>query len=163
MSERDMRGRVVKALRELDAIPVENPVLPGTPDVNYIEGWIELKWLRRWPSRIETRIRIKHFSAEQRIRHLQRRRAGGQSWFLLQCRREWLLLDGAVAALNVGLCTRAGLAALAVAHWEDGIKEEELKKCLSLHKQNVYSLTGDDEERLKKLLRNDMASHSVST
>ena len=73
MSEASQRRTVVRALSGLHAIPVENPVAcPGTPDVNYVEGWIELKNLRSWPKRAATIVRIEHFTEQQR-RFLRRR------------------------------------------------------------------------------------------
>ena len=53
-----MRGRLTKALRSLHAVAVENPVHPGTPDINYSEGWIEAKWLRAWPRKPETVVTV---------------------------------------------------------------------------------------------------------
>lgn len=39
-SEKDMRKRVVSALKTLHAVSVENGVGAGTPDVNYAGGWL---------------------------------------------------------------------------------------------------------------------------
>ena len=97
MSESDMRSKVTKALRHLDAIAVENSVGPGTPDVQYIEGWIELKWLRELPKRPDTIVTIDHYTPQQKIFAIRRRKKGGRCFMLIQCKREWLLLDGVVA------------------------------------------------------------------
>jgi hypothetical protein len=154
MSEQGMRKKLVRALRPLHAVSVENPALPGTPDVNYVEGWIELKWLRKWPVGEDTIVRIDHFTPQQRVFHIRRRQAGGRCWFMLQCRREWLLLDGADAALNINTewCTKAHLIELAVHYWPQSLDQRELVECLTREPKN-FSLTGDAEATLRQLLR----------
>jgi hypothetical protein len=147
-----MRQRVVRELRSLNAIAVENPVLPGTPDVNYVEGWIELKWLRSWPSRGGI-VTIPHFTPQQRVWHYRRRKAGGQSWFLLQCRREWILLDGAVAAMVVNKSTREELIEAANVtrgdYWNDGFDGKFLARYLNETKLPPFVFTPEDIARLR--------------
>ena len=154
-----MRGKVVRALRKLNAISVENPALPGTPDVNYIEGWIELKWLRQWPVGEQTPVRFEHFTPQQRVWQLRRRRAGGRSWALVQCRRDWLLFSGEVAALNLGFMTKAEMFVHADKTWSAGLPEEELREWVS-QTQSVFFLTGDDEAKLREMLRKGTGSAS---
>ncbi len=161
MSESTMRGRVVRALKDLNAIAVENPVLPGTPDVNYVEGWIELKWLREWPADESTPVRFPHFTPVQRVWHIRRRLAGGMSWVLVQCKREWLLFDGAIAALYLNQSTKAEL-------WEvadvitDTLNPKELAAWIS-RKQSAFLLTVEDEEKLRQVLRSGIRFPSPST
>jgi len=124
-----MRSRVVRALRPLDAVAVENPAGPGTPDVNYVEGWLELKWARRWPKR-GGMLEMEHFTPQQRVWLTRRWRAGGNAHLLLQVRREWLLFRGDVAANVVGHADRAMLIAAATAHWQSGLRDQELVECL---------------------------------
>ena len=130
MSESGQRQRVMKALKVLDALPVENPTRPGTPDVNYVEGWIELKWLRRWPVRPESIVKLEHFTRRQRRWLRNRCRAGGNAWLLLQCQREWLIFSGTVAHDHVGNLTREDLYVVAFRSWKRGLKDEELVACL---------------------------------
>jgi hypothetical protein len=130
MSERKMRTFVTSALRPLHAIAVENPVLPGTPDVNYIEGWIELKWLRAWPKNPASIVRIPHFTKQQVVWHFKRRRAGGQSWILIQCRREWLLMDGKDACL-INHLNKEMLIKQCVAYWYAGLGVPEFREILT--------------------------------
>lgn len=127
MSEQGMRQRVINALRKLDAVSVENPAYPGTPDVNFIEGWIELKWLRSWPVRKDTAVTIDHLTQQQRVWLLRRWGAGGNAWLLLQCGREWLLFDGNTAFHFVGRVNRGRLIELARRYWKDGLNDEELQ------------------------------------
>jgi len=119
MAETDQRSRVVKELKPLHAVAVENPCWPGTPDVNYLSGWIELKWLRSWPVR-EGPVRLDHFNLEQKLFLRRRWMSGGVSWLLIQCKREWLLIPGNEVK-QVGDLTRPQLIELCVWYSETGI------------------------------------------
>lgn len=103
--------RPVLAAAKLDPVRVENPVHPGTPDVNLADGrWIELKCLRAWPARGSTKVRIPHFTPQQRVWLYRRwKYAPGTTHLLLEIRedRQWLLFDGDVAAKVVGRSTRS--------------------------------------------------------
>lgn len=133
MSEGDQRGRVVKALRHLDAMAVENRVRPGTPDVNYIGGWVELKWVRRWPKNAEDSVvKIDHFTPQQRVWLKTRWRRGGRAFLLLQAAgQDWLLFDGETAAQAVGRVTRPQLFERALVSWK-GLNEKELASWLTM-------------------------------
>lgn len=150
MSESDMRGRVVKALHSLDAFAVENRVRPGTPDVNYIGGWAELKWLKRWPKNADVSpVLIKHFTPQQRVWLKNRWRKGGRAFLLLQAGgTDWLLFDGETAAQAVGRVTRPGLHRVALLHMNP-MREEELRKWLTMDlpllQQRKRSLSVDFE------------------
>lgn len=110
---------------------VENPCYPGTPDVSYIGGWIECKWIRDWPKRAKTPVRL-GLRDEQRFWLQLHGRCGGTSWLLVQVEKgqEWLLIPGAVAAIIVGSATKRELLEAAVARWIGRKFDEELYKCL---------------------------------
>lgn len=129
--ETSMRRRVVEALRPLDAIAVENPAHPGTPDVNYVGGWIELKSADRWPARRETPLRLDHFTNVQRIWIRRRARHGGLVHVLLRVGQEWLLFSAEVAAANLGEATRDALYECAARTWPRTPTDRELLECFS--------------------------------
>jgi len=138
MSEADLRQKVIQLLKPLDAISVENICHVGTPDVNYggewegrvIEGWCELKWDRHWPKR-EGPLRVPHYTNQQKVWARRRRHRGGSCYLLLQVGRDWILLDGAVAAtLPLGEKTREELIAASVKHWNGVPTREEFISCL---------------------------------
>ena len=97
-----MRQIVIKAMSGLDAVSVENPARPGTPDINYIEGWVELKVLEKWPTRAGTKIRVPCFTPQQRVWLERRWKRGGASYLLILIGKDWLLYDGDVAGMHVG-------------------------------------------------------------
>ena len=126
MSEASQRQNLCNQLSDLDAIPVENRVRAGTPDINYRDGWIELKWARSWPVKPDTPAKIDHFNKAQGLWGRRRWRAKGRSFLLLQVQHEWLLFDGATAYKYVGKVPRADLYTLALRHWENGMDYKEL-------------------------------------
>jgi len=127
MSESGMRKNLVQRLKKLDACAVENPAGPGTPDVNFIGGFIELKWLRAWPKREGTVVTLDHpLLQSQKVWIKRRIRRGGAVWVLLQCGREWLLFWGDVAVQYLGTETRAELYYHARAVWRKGLDVGEL-------------------------------------
>lgn len=95
MSEKVMRGHVVRALRPLHAMAVENPCLPGTPDVNFAGGWLELKWARSWPRNLARPLVLGHpVTSEQRLWLQSRERHNKEfTGILLQVERDWMLFN----------------------------------------------------------------------
>ena len=128
MSEQTMRQNVIKALRGLDAVAVETKLEDGIPDVNYIDGWIELKWLRSWPKRPDPVVKLGHdLMPHQRAWLRRRHRRGGLAWVLLQVGREWLLFDAITADEVIGKKTRQEMVDKAHSYWQNGLNPNELK------------------------------------
>lgn len=127
-----MRQTVIRLLKPLHAVSVENGMThPGTPDVSYAGGWIENKAMEHWPVKPETPLRVDHFTPQQRIWLIRRRRAGGRAFLLLTVGRDWLLFDGAVAAECLGKVPQHTLYTLAAATWIGTPLAKELIECLT--------------------------------
>lgn len=131
MSESQMWETVRAKMHGLDPVRVENPVWPGTPDVNYIHGWIELKFAEKWPVRPTTPLRLDHFTPQQRVWLTRRVRSGGLALLLLHIADEWLLFRGDVAARIIGKAVRPQLVASCLAFWPNSLPEEEFRACLT--------------------------------
>ena len=130
MSESGMWTSLRPLLLDLDPERVENRVNVGTPDVNYVHGWIELKYTKRWPPKGGP-LRVEHFTREQRAWLVRRRRAGGLAFLLLKVGKdEWLLFDGAIAAALLGDSTREELYQACRARWTRKPKKQEISLCL---------------------------------
>ena len=130
MSEAAMWDSLRPVIRSLDPVRMENPIVPGTPDVNYNHGWVELKFAERWPPRGGP-LRVDHFTRQQRTWLTRRRKAGGRAFLLLKVgETEWLLFDGAVAAAMLGQVPRERLYEVCVARWTRLPRTEEICKCL---------------------------------
>lgn len=117
------------ALRGLDPVRVENPCHPGTPDINFAEGWIELKKAARWPPKGGV-LALPHFTPQQRIWLRRRFEVGGNVYLLLQVRDDWLLFRGDKAAEWVGRGDREQLLSAATFVWDSASMKKDLKLCL---------------------------------
>lgn len=113
--------RPVLYAANLDPHRVENAVALGMPDVNYRDGWIELKYAPEWPKRGGP-LRIPHYTPQQRVWLLRRWRARGNAFLLLRVNgSEFFLFDG-VTAQDVGELTREQLITRAQAYSNDGFE-----------------------------------------
>lgn len=89
----------------------------GIPDVNYClapghEGWLENKYIPRWPSDPTAVVPIKHYTAAQRLWARTRVMAGGRVHVMLMvgAPRVYLLLEGAWCAQHLTIdATRADI------------------------------------------------------
>jgi hypothetical protein len=129
MSEALLSKKVLKSLLGLDPMPVDNPRKPGTPDINFIEGWLELKHLHHWPKRAKTKVKIKSWTKKQMIWHYTRTSLGGKSWVLLQVGTDYLLFSGYSAAVYFNESSQSKMRDLALVTWV-GYPGEHLCKYL---------------------------------
>jgi len=131
MSESGMRGNFVKFLKGLglDAVAVENPIFPGTPDVNYLHGWVELKWIRSWPKNPETPVRLKRYTNSQKLWIRRRTLAGGKAFLLVQCKREWFLFKHP-ETMEIDGTPRQNFYDKAYRIWRNGLNTEEVMEAL---------------------------------
>lgn len=103
MSESNM-WKSLKPLFEdngLDAHRIENKIELGTPDVNYLHGWIELKYKSKWPVRGGI-LKVEHFTELQRRWLDRRQKCGGRAFVLLKVNKEWILFEGSTGAKTLG-------------------------------------------------------------
>lgn len=159
-----LRPHVLQWLKPLHGVAVENgDINPGCPDVNYADGWIELKHLDNWPKVSDGAVvRCEHFTVQQRLWALQRRCAGGQVWFFIQIGRDFLLFDALDAAMKVGFVSRAQLYNAAKANWNKRVNEEEFRICVSQSQRNCYA-SDEGLVKLKRQLLSVMRSQSAGT
>ena len=137
MSEYTYRSQVIKALKRMRSDPqaVENSANPGCPDVECLRGWLELKYLPKWPKQHDTTVTIDHYTQQQRNFLRRRWKAGGGAWLLLRVGSrgviENLLFDGLTAWEFVGRVPRARLTDLAILHSYGRIATSDLDEMLT--------------------------------
>lgn len=124
-TEASMRATVLQALAPLDPIPVENTARPGTPDVNYLRGWLELKQISQWPVYSSTPVRVRHFTFQQKLWIQNRIHAGGIVHVVLKVRFTWLVLNGMYAYHHLNIATREELVDAAVLYFQHKFLPDE--------------------------------------
>lgn len=109
MSETHLQHRIIRHLWFYHAIPVENIKKPGTPDIAYVNGWIECKFLDAWPVKKDTIVRFRRFSGKQRIWLMRHIVMKGKAYVWLQVGTEFLIFDGHYAGTHLGKVTASEL------------------------------------------------------
>jgi hypothetical protein len=92
-----MRSNLTKKLRALDPQPIESRMTGiGIPDLNFIGGWMECKWLRYWPKTCDTKpVKFEHpLTKEQQIWLWRRELAGGLALVGAQVSKSYFFWSG---------------------------------------------------------------------
>jgi len=130
MSESDMRSNLVKKLKVLDPVAIESPKTGlGIPDMNFIEGWFECKWMRSWPKGCETNpVRFEHpLTKEQGVWLYRRSLAGGLAMCVCQVAgKEWFLFSGYTIKDRFNKMSRPEMQREAVLYMSNGLDVERL-------------------------------------
>lgn len=109
----------------------EDRLAKGIPDVSYALqghcGWVELKFVPRWPRNRSDALRIPHLTIEQRLWLSKRGEHSDLVWVLLQVEKEYLLINHRHIDL-VGHVNRESLVNIAALHCVGSLDFEELTR-----------------------------------
>ncbi len=137
MTEKNFYNQIKKGLVPLGFIldRIECYILKGVPDVLYCHretknsfGWIELKYLEKWPQ-LKTIVSLNHFTKEQRNWIYIHGKATGRVFLFLKAGKDYLIFNHEVV-FTLGSCTRGELLQQATMFWHKKINYSELKKIL---------------------------------
>lgn len=108
----------------------EDKLTSGIPDLSYgaggVNGWIELKHVREWPSRPSTTIDLSHFTASQVNWLIKRGKKAGNCWVLVQVATEYFLFPFSSArALRAGV-TEERFREMCFQCWPGRIEPDQL-------------------------------------
>lgn len=148
LKESTMRGTVVKLLSSMHAVSIENGVGVGTPDVEYVDGWLELKSVDL-PKNPDTPVRVPHFTPQQKVFLRKRTACGGIALLFLKAGPWWLLFDGVTAAEIVGKVSLGALVDRCIVGWQTTPPKQELVSCLKRICRAVKSCTWSDGDESK--------------
>ena len=117
--ELDNRKKAVSILKGMGwhTMPVENKAHYGTPDLNAakeliletnllsqhrlaIEIWIEFKIVEEWPKKAATKIKIKHFSKEQKVWLKTRIKHNPNCFIIVQIEEDHFLYKATTEVIN---------------------------------------------------------------
>lgn len=141
MTESYMWGqlRLPMVREKLDPVRVETIMADGIPDVQYMDGWIELKFAPRWPVRGGV-LRLDHYTQEQKTWGLRRWHAGGLSFLLLKAKHDWMLFDGWTAFNHVGKGNRTQLRRVALKTYS-GLVKNVIQELSPFLRENLDAMT----------------------
>ena len=139
MSERNFASYFKKNMRAFGHFQRhEDLAAEGIPDISFAirngdigtQGWIELKWKRRYPVRPTTQIKFEHFTAAQKLWLRLRGRIAGNCWVFVQIEREWFLFDWKIAIEHLGKMTRSELMLRCTQQWQGKVDWQEVARIL---------------------------------
>ena len=93
----------------------------GIADVSFcqngIGGWMELKHISRWPTRKTTKVRIPHYTEDQKEFLMKKGRGQGNTWLFIQIESDFLVYDW-VAAQKLPDLTKTEMVEAATLFYE---------------------------------------------
>lgn len=131
MSEATARSYLVKKMVSLDAVAIESPSTGlGIPDVFFIGGVIECKWLRDWPKGCDKNpVKFPHpLTQEQKVWLYRRSLRGGLAMVAAKVSRSWFFFDGKRMKDKWETMTRPEMIEEAILYFQNGL---DIKALLS--------------------------------
>lgn len=111
------------------ATRIESCAGNGVPDVAYTvknkHGWMELKYIKEWPKRESTKIKLP-LRPEQKLWIATRGKLADGVWVMCKIDNDYYLLDYELAILACDGWTRSEWDMLSNLNWENGINFDEL-------------------------------------
>ncbi len=75
----------------------EDKLQKGIADISFCQngfgGWMELKWVSDWPVRPHTKVKIPHYSLDQKEFLMKKGKAMGNTWLFIQVGSDFILFD----------------------------------------------------------------------
>lgn len=133
MKEKTARKNIVAAIATYrHAMAVENPAHPGTPDINFAGGWIEVKSRDEWPARATTPVRPRHPLMMEQIRWIRTRVGTGRDkvYIAFVVGKQYMFFDGLKGIEIIGLANRKDLEAAALLSCTRPALESNLRQLL---------------------------------
>lgn len=139
MSEASFWDTLRKGMRDKWIIQRhEDAFSEGIPDLSYDipgmkgSGWIELKYLKSFPKRESTVVKIPHYSIMQRNWIKQHGRINNRVYLFVQVNREYFLFNWLTAAQSVGLALTKEEFYEGCFYWQRNVDFNELRDILFL-------------------------------
>ena len=127
MNESKMWQYLQPKLKVLHPIRIENVLsYRGIPDVNYAFGWIELKYIKDYPKRPTTPVRIRHYTSLQKNFLCRRLRMGENMFVLLRVKNDWFLFADEYSFSILGEMTKSKMIERAALYCENRLDIERL-------------------------------------
>lgn len=103
--EKDLNAKITDALACYHPQRIEDMYASGIPDINFVGGWIEDKYIpaNRAPKNPEGIVKVDHYNTKQRAWHMRRSLAGGRIYVALGIGEAFFLFDGRKAAQHLGI------------------------------------------------------------
>lgn len=135
MSESDLWTKLKNGMGDRwDAQRHEDKFQLGIPDVSFglpgVNGWIELKFLKEYPKRRDSVIRIEHYTENQRQWLYRRWKMAGHVFLLIQISNEFFLFTGQEMALLGNVGNREWYIDRALWYWKKKINFDQLTQLL---------------------------------
>jgi hypothetical protein len=121
------------------ATRIESSAGNGVPDVSFgidssqrrqgVNGWIELKYIKEWPKRLSTKVKLP-LRPEQRLWIRQRGRVAGDVWVLCRIEDNFFLLSWSRAEKACEGFDWYEWKKYSHSNWLDKINFNELKEAL---------------------------------